>query len=131
MTPAEASAAAPPFRREAEVQCEHALAWREPAKVERKAQRKAQAQREGKREAKRQAKLEALMLKAVDAERLARDASAKAQGIEDAMYDLKAVNPAVRDTGDRRTSAQLLDATQIKGREVDEASSRLCSLLPS
>ena len=67
----------------------------------------------------------------MDAERLARDASAKAQGIEDAIYDLKAVHPAVRDTGDRRTPAQLLDAIQIKGREVDEASSHLCPLLRS
>ena len=67
----------------------------------------------------------------MDAERLARDASAKAQGIEDAIHDLKAVNPAVRDTGDRRTPAQLLDAIQIKGREVDEASSHLCPLLRS
>ena len=67
----------------------------------------------------------------MDAERLARDAGAEAQGIEDGIYDLKAVNPAVRDTGDQRTPAQLLDAIQIKGREVDEASSRLCPSLLS
>ena len=64
----------------------------------------------------------------VEAERTARDASAKAQSVEDAIYDLKAVNPKERKQGDLRTPIQLLEAIEAKGREVDEALARLREL---
>ncbi len=48
--------------------------------------------------------------------------------IEDAVYDLKAVNPCEKKVTDTRTSAQLLEAIAEKGRE-DAASDRLRSLL--
>jgi type I restriction enzyme M protein len=64
-----------------------------------------------------------------EAERAARDASNKAQGIEDAIYDLKAVNPKEKNAGDLRTPAQLLDAIEAKGREVDEALARLRTVI--
>ena len=63
------------------------------------------------------------------AERLARDAAAKAQAIDDAVFDLKAVNPREKKATDQRTPAQLLDHIESKGREVGEALARLRDLL--
>ncbi|MEY3232324.1 MAG: hypothetical protein RL689_2413 [Planctomycetota bacterium] len=53
--------------------------------------------------------------------REAREALAKAQAIEDAAYDLKAVNPNKKAEVDTRTPAELLDLIEVKGREVAEA----------
>jgi len=55
------------------------------------------------------------------ATRAARDAANKAQSIEDAVYDLKAVNPNKKAESDTSTPAELLDLIEIKGREVTEA----------
>lgn len=55
----------------------------------------------------------------------AAEASGKAQSIEDAVYDLKAVNPREKKIVDSRTPAQLLEAIAVKGREVDAALERL------
>ncbi len=44
-------------------------------------------------------------------------------------YDLKAVNPTARASGDTRTPAELLDEIEARGREVDEAIARLRALL--
>ena len=44
-----------------------------------------------------------------------------AQDIEDAVYDLKAVNPNKQADEDTRTPAELLDIIEQKGREVAEA----------
>lgn len=112
---AEAHNEAAPFRREAEAQRERALGMREQAKAERKANSESEAL--------------ALLVRAGEAERVARDASSKAQAIEDAIYDLKAVNPKERELGDVRTPIQLLEAIETKGREVDEALSRLRQLM--
>jgi len=60
----------------------------------------------------------------------ARDAQAKAEGIEEAVYDLKAVNPNRSNNEDTRTPAELLDIIDAKGREADAALSRLRQLLP-
>lgn len=54
-------------------------------------------------------------------QRDAREASSKAQSIEDAVYDLKAVNPNKKADVDTRTPAELLDLIDLKGREVTEA----------
>jgi type I restriction enzyme M protein len=51
----------------------------------------------------------------------ARDATNKAEGIENAVYDLKAVNPHRKAEVDQRTPAELLDLVEAKGREVDQA----------
>lgn len=59
------------------------------------------------------------------AERAARENQAKAQEIEDAAYDLKAVNPHRVIEVDQRTPAELLDAIAQKGREADAALERL------
>ncbi len=53
--------------------------------------------------------------------REARDAANRAQSIEDAVYDLKAVNPNKRTEMDSRTPAEILDLIEAKGREVSEA----------
>ncbi len=51
----------------------------------------------------------------------ARDLTNKAQAIEDAVYDLKAVNPNVKNVEDTRTPDELLDFIELKGRDVAEA----------
>jgi type I restriction enzyme M protein len=59
--------------------------------------------------------------KATALEREARELEGKAQGIEDAVYDLKAVNPHAKTIEDTRTPEELLDLIESKGREVAEA----------
>jgi type I restriction enzyme M protein len=51
----------------------------------------------------------------------AREAAAKAKEIEDAVYDLKAVNPHRKSVVDSRTPEELLDLIEAKGREIAEA----------
>jgi len=63
--------------------------------------------------------------------REARDAAAKAQAIEDAVYDLKAVNPNKKAEVDSRTPAELLDLIEAKGGEVAEALVALRALIGS
>lgn len=51
----------------------------------------------------------------------AREATSKADDIENAVYDLKAVNPHRKTEIDRRTPAQLLDLVEAKGVEIANA----------
>lgn len=106
---------AAPHRREADAQREQAASLREAAKAHRKAGKPAKAEK--------------LQPEIDMAEKLARDASAKAQAIEDAVYDLKAVNPREKKITDTRNPSQLLEAIAEKGREVDAALERLRALL--
>lgn len=106
---------AAPFRSEAAAQRERALGLREQARAARKSDDIEKA--------------DSLLADAEAAERLAREAQAKAQAIEDAVYDLKAVNPRKVKVVDTRTPAELLAAIQAKGREVDAALARLEALL--
>jgi type I restriction enzyme M protein len=53
--------------------------------------------------------------------REARDLAAKAKEIEDAVYDLKAVNPHKKADVDDRTPEELMDIIEAKGREIVEA----------
>jgi type I restriction enzyme M protein len=53
--------------------------------------------------------------------REARDLAAKAKEIEDAVYDLKAVNPNKKPFVDTRTPEELMDIIEAKGQEVAEA----------
>ncbi|MBL9179356.1 MAG: N-6 DNA methylase [Verrucomicrobiaceae bacterium] len=53
-------------------------------------------------------------------EREIREIESKAQSIEDAAFDLKAVNPNAKSTEDTRSSAELIDLIETKGREVQE-----------
>jgi type I restriction enzyme M protein len=47
-----------------------------------------------------------------------REIESKAQAIEDAAFDLKAVNPNAKSTEDTRSSAELIDVIETEGREV-------------
>ncbi|MCL4202998.1 MAG: type I restriction-modification system subunit M [Pirellulaceae bacterium] len=58
----------------------------------------------------------------------AREQQARAEGIEDAVYDLKAVNPNKQVEEDARTPAELLDIIEQKGHEVTEALATLRAL---
>ena len=58
----------------------------------------------------------------------ARELAARAQDIEDAVYDLKAVNPNKQADEDTRPPGELLDTIEAKGREVAEALAVLRSL---
>ena len=58
-----------------------------------------------------------------------RDATAKAEAIENAVYDLKAVNPDRINTDDQRTPSQLLTVIAEKGREADSVLERLQGLI--
>ena len=53
--------------------------------------------------------------------REARDLAAKAKEIEDAVYDLKAVNPHRKQDVDDRTPEDLMNIIEVKGREIAEA----------
>jgi type I restriction enzyme M protein len=57
-----------------------------------------------------------------------REATNKAESIENAVYDLKAVNPHRKADQDRRTPAELLDLMEVKGREVAAAIASLRAL---
>lgn len=50
-----------------------------------------------------------------------RELKAKAEAIENAVYDLKAVNPNAQADEDTRTPAELLEVIEQKGREITEA----------
>ena len=69
--------------------------------------------------------IEAGQAKVKELSREARTLAAKAKGIEDAVYDLKAVNPNKRPVVDARTPEELMDIIEAKGREVAEALSAL------
>src|ERR1051325_9246004 len=68
-----------------------------------------------------QAKIEELTITVSTLEAEARELNNKAQAIEDAVYDLKAVNPNAKSVEDTRTPDELLDFIEAKGREVAEA----------
>lgn len=68
-----------------------------------------------------QAKIAELSITASTLETEARELTSKAQAIEDAVYDLKAVNPNAKSVEDTRTPEELLAVIEAKGREVQEA----------
>ncbi len=68
-----------------------------------------------------EAAIEEADAKVKDLTREARDLTAKAKEIEDAVYDLKAVNPHKKPVVDTRTPEELMDIIEAKGREVAEA----------
>lgn len=74
------------------------------------------------------APLDALNLKITQTDRAIRHAAAKAQTIEDAIYDIKAVNPNAKVETDSRSSAELLQIIETKGAEVFAALARLKAL---
>jgi len=63
--------------------------------------------------------------KAAELTREARDLAAKAKEIEDAVYDLKAVNPHRKPNVDERTPEELIGIIEAKSREVAQALAEL------
>jgi type I restriction enzyme M protein len=63
-----------------------------------------------------------------DLVRQSREATGKADDIENAVYDLKAVNPHRKPDVDRRTPSELLDLVEAKGVEIAEALKKLRAL---
>ncbi|HEV2455627.1 MAG TPA: N-6 DNA methylase [Verrucomicrobiae bacterium] len=84
-----------------------------------------------KRKAKKvaESKLTELEAKWKEVERESREFVAKADSIEHAAYDLRAVNPNRVSTEDKRTPLQLLDVIAEKGAEADAAMVRLRQLI--
>jgi type I restriction enzyme M protein len=62
-------------------------------------------------------------------EKSARDAQAKADAIDAAVYDLKAVNPNIVAKVDTRTPEQIIHSIEAQGRIVAEALEKLKTLL--
>ena len=58
----------------------------------------------------------------------AREATSTADDIENAVYDLKAVNPHRKSDADRRTPTELLDLVEAKGVEIAQALKKLRAL---
>jgi type I restriction enzyme M protein len=73
------------------------------------------------------AAIEEAETKIKDLTRESRELAAKAKEIEDAVYDLKAVNPHRKPVVDARTPEELMDIIEAKGREVAEALATLRS----
>lgn len=65
------------------------------------------------------------LLKAAELAKEAREQTSKSEEIENAVYDLKAVNPNTKAEEDKRTPEHLLDFIEAKGREIAEALSEL------
>ncbi len=61
----------------------------------------------------------------LNAEKFSREAQAAADLLDAATFDLKAVNPRVRVTRDERSPAQILQAIEEHGRDVEKALARL------
>lgn len=110
---------AQPFKEEATQRQQEAARWKERLKELKKAKpRDAQAIAEV------EEKIKSLTKEA-------KAAAAKAKEIEDAVYDLKAVNPNKKPVVDTRTPEELLDVIETKGREIAEALAALRKSQPS
>jgi type I restriction enzyme M protein len=72
-----------------------------------------------------QDKASALIIEVGKLDTEARELNAKGQAIEDAVYDLKAVNPNAKNEEDTRTPAELIAFIEAKGKEVAEALAEL------
>lgn len=74
-------------------------------------------------------KLEGLFTRWKSTDQAARENTAKAESIENAAFDLKAVNPNRVAVVDKRTPQELLEVISAKGNEANGALSRLEKLL--
>ncbi len=100
---------AQPFKKQSATKSQQAAQW---------AQRVADLKKSKPRDAKA---VEEAAAKVKDLTRAARDLAARAKEIEDAVYDLKAVNPHRKPVLDERTPEDLLQAMDRNGRELAEA----------
>jgi type I restriction enzyme M protein len=108
-----AAAEVQPFKDEAAKNKQQAAAWNQRLKELKKAKKKDKAAIEKAEEGVKQ------FAKA------AKEAEKKAADIENAVYDLKAVNPNKKPVVDTRTPEELLDIIEQKGKEISKALSML------
>lgn len=104
-----ASEEARPFKEQAHKKNQEAAQWNERLKELKKAKPKDEDA------------IVAADAKAKELSKEAKDLAGKAKEIEDAVYDLKAVNPNKKPIVDTRTPEELLYIIEAKGREVAEA----------
>jgi len=74
-------------------------------------------------------KLDAVKARIRELEKEIRDILSKAQAVEDAAFDLKAVNPNATSDKDLRTPGELVEFVEMKNREVQEILARLKVML--
>ena len=106
---AKAHEEAEPFRRQGRAKEQEVAGWRE---------RLAELKKATPRNEKAITEAESQI---TDSTRAAREFNGQAEEIENAVYDLKAVNPHAKNDEDTRTPEELLDLIEAKGREVAEA----------
>lgn len=111
-----------------------ALAAREPldaqaAELREQLEAQESELKEKKKAAAPEAKIEELEKALAELAKQVRELDAKAQDIEWAIYDLKAVNPRAKRDEDTRTPAELLASIAAKGLEADGALAELGKLL--
>jgi type I restriction enzyme M protein len=75
------------------------------------------------------AKLDACRAEIAAAEKAARDAQAKADAIDAAVYDLKAVNPRAVADADTRSTEDIIESIESHGQTITNALARLKSLM--
>lgn len=98
-----------PLKEQSTVKSQQAAQWSERLKDQKKAKLR------------NDAVIEEAEAKVKELTRESRDLAAKAKEIEDAVYDLKAVNPHKKPVVDTRTPEELMDIIEAKGQEVAEA----------
>jgi len=98
-----------PFKERATATSQQAAQWNERLKDLKKAKPRDDAA------------VEEAEAKVKELTREAKELAAKAKEIEDAVYDLKAVNPNKKPVVDTRTPEELMDIIEAKGKEVAEA----------
>ncbi len=98
-----------PIKREANAKEQEAARWKEELAKLKKAKPRDQA------------KIDEVNGRIKDIRKEARDLLRRAEAIDNAVYDLKAVNPNAVAEEDTRTPEELLDLIEAKGREIDEA----------
>jgi type I restriction enzyme M protein len=74
-------------------------------------------------------KLDACRAEIAAAEKAARDAQAKADGIDAAVYDLKAVNPRAVADADTRNTEEIIESIKSHGQTIKDALARLKELI--
>lgn len=63
------------------------------------------------------------------AEKAVREAQSKADAIDAAVYDLKAVNPRARLDSDTRSPAEVIESIDAQGKIISAAMAKLTALL--
>ncbi len=104
-----------PFKEQSTATAQKAAQWNERLKKQKKAKPRDKSA------------IEEAEAKVKELTREAKQQASKAKNIEDAVYDLKAVNPNRKPVVDTRSPEELMDIIEAKGQEVAEALAALRS----